>query len=123
MSRRKIATYVSGFAKDGMLPGDIVEELAAYLIDTGRQHELTLIVRTIEDILEQKGVVIATATSAHGLDDSLKEQLKNFINADEFYLREIIEPAVIGGVRLKTPSKTLDTTIAHKLTLLQSAKV
>ena len=123
MSRRKIATYVSNSVKDGKIPSQIVTELAAYLIESGRLHELSLIVRTVEDILEQKGIVIATTTSAHELDDTFKTQLKNHIDANEIYLREVINPAVIGGVRLKTPSKTLDTTIAHKLSLLQGAKV
>ena len=122
LSRRKLATYVADRVENGVVPDVALLELAGYLIETGRQRELTLVVRAIEDVLEQRGIVVATITSARPLDETTKQDLTGVVTSSEVHLREVIDPSVIGGARLQTPSATLDTTIAHKLTLLQSAK-
>ncbi len=123
ISRRKMATYIADSVADGLIPAAKLEELAAYIIDSRRQRELTLIVRAIEDALAERGVVVATVTSAFPLDEALRTAVASQVDATEVRLREVIDPSVIGGVRLQTPSAALDTTIAHKLTLLQGAKV
>lgn len=123
LSRRKLARYVADRVTDGTIPEEVLQELAAYLVESDRQRELVLIVRAIEDILEERCIVIATVTTAHKTDSSLAASLQTRINAKELYVREVVNPKVIGGVRLQTPSKTFDSTIAHKITLLQNAKV
>ena len=123
LSRRKLAGYVADSVRDGVVPGDIIAELAAYLIETGRQRELTLIIRTIEDVLAERGMVVATVTSATPLDDALRQAVIARLQADDVRLRDVVNPSVIGGVKVQTPSQTFDTTIAHKLTLLRGAKL
>lgn len=122
LSRRKIARYVADTVAQGSVPETVVRELAAYVIESGRERELELIVRAIEDELEQRGVVVATVTSARPIDDTLRGELARQIDGKEVRLREIVEPGVIGGVRVQTPSRQMDATIKHKLTLLRGAK-
>ena len=123
LSRRKLAQYVVANSKDGIVPSDIIDELAAYLVSSGRQRELTLVVRAIEDMFEESGVVIATVTSARPLDGVVRERLVEKIDAEEVHLREVIDETIIGGLKLETPSASVDVTVRHKLSLLGSAKV
>ncbi|HPR09197.1 F0F1 ATP synthase subunit delta [Candidatus Saccharibacteria bacterium] len=122
LSRRKIAEYVANTTKDGVVPTGVIAELAAYLADSHRTRELPLVVRTIEDVLAERGQVVARVTTARGLDDSIKQSIRAQINAKEVYFAEAVDPSVIGGVRVETPGKTLDATIIRKLNSIRSAK-
>lgn len=122
LSRRKIARYAADATTNGKVPEAVVREVAAYLLESRRERELELIVRAIEDELEQRGIVVATVTSARPIDDTLRGELARHIDGKDVRLREVVDPNVIGGVRLQTPSRQLDATIKHKLTLLRGAK-
>ncbi len=122
LSRRSIAQYVASKTVDGRVPADVVQELAAYLLENGRTREVEQVVRAIYDALEAKGEVVAEATTAHKLSEEAVAALKNLVGGKKLHLSQKIQPEVIGGIKLETPSAYLDTTIAHQLTLLASAK-
>lgn len=122
LSRRKIAAYVASHVESGMVPAAVIQEVAAYLVGTGTQRQAELVVRAIEDALSEHGVTVATVTTARPLDDETRTSITKHIGTREVYLRETTDPGVIGGMRLQTPDASLDTTIAHKLTLLRGAK-
>lgn len=123
LSRRKIAEYVVSQLHDGRIPERVIQEVAAYLYETRRIRESTLVVRAIEEALADHGVVVATVTSARPLSEQLREQLVEHLGDATVYLREVVDPSVIGGVRLQTPDAAFDATIAHKLNGLRAAKV
>ena len=118
LSRRKIAAYVADRVQQGAVPEQVLMEVAAYLYESRRLREMTLVVRAIEDALLERGTVVATVTSARPLDDQLKQ-----IGAGEVHLREGVDPSVLGGLRVQTPEASYDATIAHKLNGLRAAKV
>lgn len=122
ISRRKIANYVA----DGIVHGEEVSKLlrqaAAYLIDSKRTREADLLTRAIEDALEERGTTIATVTTARSLDDELRGAISALVGAKTVVLREIVDPTVLGGANIETPSSRLDATIKHKLTVLREAK-
>lgn len=122
ISRRKIANYVA----DGIVHGEEVSKLlrqaAAYLIDSKRTREADLLTRAIEDALEERGTIIATVTTARSLDDKLRNAISALVDAKTVVLREIVDPTVLGGANIETPSSRLDATIKHKLTVLREAK-
>ena len=122
LSRRKLALYVVASAKDGVIPVGIMKKVAAYLIDTGRTREVELVARAIEDELAEKGTVVATVTSAFPLDEALRMAVEDEIGAQTFALKEVVDPSVLGGVRIDMPGKRLDATLSRKLTMLRSAK-
>lgn len=123
LSRRKIAAYVAARVKNGVVPADVLTEVAAYLYETRRLREITLVVRAIEDALMEQGTVIATVTSARPLDEQLRAAVTSQLGTAEVHLREVVDPAVIGGLRVQTPEASYDGTIAHKLNGLRAAKV
>lgn len=123
LSRRKIAAYAAARVKGGRIPESIIQEIAAYLIESRRTRELPLVVRAIEDALAASGQVVATVTTARPLDDELKTAVKALVGSDTVYIREVVNPGVLGGVRLQTPDASYDGTLAHKLQALRAAKV
>ncbi|QQS19498.1 F0F1 ATP synthase subunit delta [Candidatus Saccharibacteria bacterium] len=123
LSRRKIATYVASQAQNGVVPEHVVEEVAAYLMESRRVRELPLVVRAIEDALADRGVVVATITSARPLDDALRAAVREQTGGTEVHLREIIDPRVLGGIRLQTPDASYDGTVQNKLQALRAVKL
>lgn len=123
LSRRKLAHYVASHASNGRVPEAVVQEVAAYLVESRRLREMPLVVRAIEDALAERGVVVATVTSARPLDDTLREAIKAQAGGEEVHLREVVDPSVIGGVRVQTPDTSYDGTVQHKLQALRAAKV
>lgn len=123
LSRRKISAYVADQVKDGVIPETVLKEVGAYLYEERRLRELGLIVRAIEDALYERGIVIATVTSAQPLDEQLRAIIIERINAGSVYLREEVDPSVIGGLRLQTPEASMDSTLVHKLKGLAAAKM
>lgn len=123
ISRRKLAQYCSDRIEHGAALAHLIDELAAYLIESGRIREAELVVRAIEDELAARGTVIARVTTAHPLDDALRADIKRQIGATNVYVDEIIDPSVLGGVRIETPNELLDATMKRNLLALRQAKI
>lgn len=121
LSRTKIANYAADQLQAGN--SEVVRDIAAYLVETGRTREAEPIVRTILDRLEQDGIVLADVTSVSGIDETIKSELMRLVGARQLELREHVDPAVLGGIRLETPSRRLDGTYAHRLTQLRERKI
>lgn len=125
LSRRTIARHVA----DQLLKGDadIMQQLAAFLIDTRRTRELELIVRDTEDALAARGVMIASVASARELTVDAKKAITAFISqtsgASTVHLRPSVDSSLLGGVKIDLPGQELDTTLRRKLTQLKSNKV
>ena len=124
LSRRAIAEYISAGLIDGTSKKTLLTQLAAYLVESRRTKELDLIVRDIEFNLSQKGVVQTTITSAFDLSAETKKALEAFVKsktkATQVSLTSVVEPSVIGGVKISIPGRELDQTVAHKLTVLKT---
>lgn len=122
LSRRKLARYIADQIARHGVSTELLDELAAYLIDTRRERETELVVRMIEQELADRGIVIAEVTSAHPLDETMKERIEQLLDTKTLYLREKIDSGVLGGIRIDTPGKRLDATLAHKITALRALK-
>ncbi|MGK2896089.1 MAG: F0F1 ATP synthase subunit delta, partial [Candidatus Saccharimonadales bacterium] len=101
-------------------PKDVMRELAAYLIDTGRLRERELVLQDIERQLATRGMVLATVVSARQLSAEARTLLEDLVKTEygsvtKVALREVIDESVIGGVRLDMPGKQLDATVRTKL--------
>lgn len=124
LSRRKIAIFVT----DRLLAGthqahEVLRELAAYLVTERRTRELDLIVRDIEAMLAQNGVVVADIASARPLDEAVKAEITAMLGAKSVQLRESVDETLLGGIRIDTPGKRFDGTIRHKLNALRAKQL
>lgn len=123
ISRRKLADYIVNRIERGDGVAKVVEELAAYLIDTRRTREVMLIVRSIEDELAARGTVVAHVQSARPLSNEMKEAIQRLLNASTVHLNEEVDPALIGGIRIEAPGKRLDATVKRKILALGQVKM
>ena len=129
MSRRKLAKY----AAEQILAGNdaVLEEIAGFLVHEKHEREVELLARDIEAELAAHGTVVATVESARALDLATKDEIKNLLSSKtnasdqdvKVLLRESIDQALIGGFKLRTPTATLDATIAKKLNDLRAKKI
>lgn len=124
LSRRAMAEYMAAVILSGEKSGPAVKRLAGYLVDSGRTRELTLILRDVAYLLSQQGIVNATVTSARELEAETLRAIERFIaastKASKVSVDTVLEPAVLGGVKLSLPGKELDQTIAAQLTILKT---
>jgi F0F1-type ATP synthase delta subunit len=123
ISRRKLAMYIADSLEKGASLSALLRELAAYLVLTKRTREAELVVRAVEDTLAERGSVIARVTTAHPLDATLRREIEQLVDAKTVHLYEIVDPEVIGGVRIETPGAFLDATLKRKLLALRQAKL
>jgi len=123
LSRRAIATYVA----EQLTAGDskkVVLQLAAYLVDTRRTKELSLIIRDIQFYLSEAGAVSGVVTTASELTAETKKAVEKYIKeqtgAKTVALDSLIDPSVIGGVKVSIPGRELDATVSRSLTVLKT---
>lgn len=123
ISRRKLADYVAREIEAGSDIRQLIDQVAAYLIEAGRERDVELMRRTIEIALAHRGIIVANVTTAHPLSATERKAIIAKIDAQRVYLRESVDPAVIGGVRIETPGRRFDATIARHLSRLSALKI
>lgn len=127
LSRRQIADYFAKQIIDGAKLSEISNQLAAFLIDTRRTRELSLIIRDIESYLANSGVVIADVTTVEAIDDeiyqSVESVVKRFYSVSKLHIRQHRDASILGGLRIKLPDGEFDSTLKHKLTHLNTIKL
>jgi len=129
VSRKKLAKY----AAEQILAGNdaVLEEIAGLLIYEKHEREVDLLVRDIEAELAERGEIVASVESARALDDSTRRKIEQFLasaasdknSKPKVSLRESIDPTLIGGFKLQTPTATLDATVSKKLNDLRAKKI
>ena len=123
ISRRKLAEYVADRSKNGKVPARALAEVAAYLQETRRVREIPLVVRTIEDVLAERGQVVARVTTARGAETGLLDQIKTQLGASDLYVEESVEPSLLGGVKVQTPGRSLDASLSSRINSIRKAKL
>ena len=129
VSRKKLAKY----AAEQILAGNdaVLEEIAGLLIYEKHEREVDLLVRDIEAELAERGEIVASVESARALDDNTRRKIEQFLTTvasdknskPKVSLRESIDPTLIGGFKLRTPTATLDATVSKKLNDLRAKKI
>lgn len=124
LSRRLIARYVAEQLLAGADHKHLSKLLAGYLLDTRRTSELPLLIRDIQLQLAEGGYVAGRISSAHELSSATTKQLELFTKqqtgADTVFLDWSVDASLIGGFKLETPGRILDTTLSRKLTILRT---
>ena len=122
-SRRKLARYVA----ERLMNNDVtvVDEVAALLSHEKRQREVDLLVRDIQAELAERGLTVATVESARALTNEARSAIMTLLKKPQtvVQLSEVVRPELIGGFKLRTPTATLDATIANKLNDVRAKKI
>lgn len=124
LSRRTLATHFANEVLAGASVKKLSRQLAAYLVESRRTSELSLMTREIQYRLSEKGHVMGTVTTAHELSAATKTAIEAFAkqqsNAKSLRLDVIVDESVLGGVKLDLPGHELDATISRQLTNLKT---
>jgi F0F1-type ATP synthase delta subunit len=120
LSRRKLSIHVASRLAKGESKKTVLRDIAAYLIDTGRKNEATLIVRDVEAMLADTGTAIGTVTSARPLSNQAIQSVESFIKQHDkritqVILRQDVDESLIGGMKLELPGVQLDASVKAKL--------
>lgn len=123
LSRRKLAQFVASELLGGN--DGVTNQLAAYLLESRRTRESELIVRDVEEILAERGIVIAEITTARAVDAQTKKAISSFIETmrgGSVHLRERVDPEVLAGIRIELPDSSMDITAQSRLRALAAHK-
>lgn len=123
VSRRVLARSVAAQLVAGTPSETIVPRLAAYIVDSRLRTQTDQIISDIAYELSRQGVVEATVTTVRPLTKELRERIDRYIydheRASAVVLDEVVDPALIGGVIIETPSSRLDASVATTLKKLK----
>ena len=124
LSRRVLARHIATQLIEGEKPSVLTAQLAAYLIEHRKTDQLDTIIRDIAHQLAEAGYVEATVTAAHELtketEAAVAKLVKSATAAKSVTVTARVDESVLGGVRIETPGRTLDATIAHQLQTLKT---
>lgn len=119
-SRSVIAQVIARRSETTTDVRQLGRSVAAYLLDAGRSGELASIMRDVMAYRTEQGQVEVLAVCAHPLTDSVRSIIREKIaeqypDASTIMVSEILDPGVIGGVRLELANQQLDLTVRAKL--------
>lgn len=124
LSRRALAIHYATGVLAGVAPKKLSLELGAYLIESRRTKELSLMIRDIQYYLAEEGYVTGSVTTAHEISESLRNAIqvyaKKKTGATALKLDPVIDEKVLGGIKIDLPGHELNTTIARQLTILKT---
>jgi F0F1-type ATP synthase delta subunit len=117
ISRAQVASYVAD-----KLPrdrGNAIMQAAAWLVATGRQNQARYLTRDVAHALAQRGYLLVRVESARTLSPEAYRGIESYIvsdsNAQQVEFESIIDPSLIGGVKIETPGRELDASVRRKL--------
>ena len=98
------------------------QQIAAYLLQTGRVKELDLLVRDMEKQQSHKdGTLEITATSAFDLPKSTQAAIESLFNAKKKVLHQKTDPSLVGGVRVRAQDQVIDLSVRTRLQRLKNS--
>ncbi len=120
ISRHKLVEIIAEQTLDIRDNSKLAREVAAYLITEHRSDDLNPIMRDVMQYRHDKGIVEATAVSAHDLTPEIIKDVHNVLDAEFPDAKEIIvttkyDPSLVGGVRIDLANQQLDLTVRAKL--------
>lgn len=100
----------------------LADTVATYLVANRRTGELDAIMREVARLREQRdNVTEVTATSAYKLNDAAHKAITALLGGKKLIINEVVDPEVLGGVRLETSELQLDLTVRNRLNQLKAA--
>jgi len=103
---------------------DLTLSFFRIITEKNREEILPLIAKEFHNAYnEHKGIGKASVTTAVPLDNELRGEIltlaKKVIGKPNVELKEEVDPAIIGGFILNAGSQQIDSSIKHKLKILQ----
>jgi F-type H+-transporting ATPase subunit delta len=99
---------------------DLSQEIAAYLLSEGRTGELDSLLRDVMQVRAENGIVEVSAISSHEISAVVRADIEAIVrelqpHASSVIISEVLDPSVIGGVKLEFANEQLDLSVRAKL--------
>ncbi len=119
-SRTRLARLVADQTLKNGVSKRFDREIAAYLLSEGRVNELDSLLRDVQNDWAEAGHVEVMAHSAYPLTAAIRADIRREVKkvhpgAKQIVINEVVDPNVVGGVRLNLPNRQLDLSIRSKL--------
>lgn len=125
ISRRQMAVYAAKAISAGQT--GIVDQLAAYLSETGRKKEVDLLVRDIEKALQAQGIVVVRVKTAFGLEvdqrTKVERMIKQRYDAKRVVIAQSKDDNLLGGIVVNVAGEELDSSLRRNINRLRAVKV
>lgn len=94
--------------------------IAAYLLEERRTADLESLIRDILQYRLEHGIVEATVVTAHDLSREVIQDVQQLLHKEYPHARKLnidalVNPSVVGGLRIELPNEQLDMTVQTKL--------
>ena len=118
--RTRIARTIADRTLKSGSSSELAKEIAAYLLSENRIGELDSILRDVQADWAEAGYVEVLASSAHPISADIRANITNQVtslypDAKQVIVTEVLDPEVIGGVRLGLANQQLDLSVEAKL--------
>lgn len=118
--RTRIANTVADRTLKGGSTADVAKEVAAYLLAENRVGELGSVLRDVQAAWAEAGYVEVLASTAHPLSTDVRAKItaqvkELYPNAKQVIVTEVLDPTIVGGVRLSLANQQLDLSVEAKL--------
>ncbi|MCU0667493.1 MAG: F0F1 ATP synthase subunit delta [Patescibacteria group bacterium] len=122
LSRSLVARFVASniVTKKDLDRSNLVEQMAAWLVDTKQARRSQYLLGDVSWHLQQKGYIVATVKTARTLDEPTRIRVIDFIKLQyeqnvTVELIEQIDESLIGGLVITTASGVYDVSVLQKL--------
>jgi F-type H+-transporting ATPase subunit delta len=118
--RNRISKTIAARTLKGGSGKKLAQEIAAYLLTERRTSELNSVLRDVQADWAEAGHVEVVASSAHSLSAAVRSNIDKQVKqlypaAKQIIVTEVIDPEIIGGVRLSLANQQLDLSVEAKL--------
>lgn len=117
MTRMEIAQYVAENLRTGRSLA--IDQAAAWLVSSGKTRQSRYLVRDVAAIIARTGYIFVKVTTARPMSAGSRLSIEDFVKtatgASSVELELEVDPKVVGGVRIETPTAVLDGTVRTSL--------
>ena len=124
-SKRRIALAVVAQLEAGEAVSTVMRRLAAFIVTERMQSQLDLVLRSIKEVMAERGQVVAEVITARQLGSELRTAIKQYVidssDAEHVSLDETVDESLLGGVIIRTPGRELDASLRTALRKLRTS--
>ena len=100
----------------------VAKEVSKFLVQCKRTKDLSKIMRELSRLqYERDNVQEVTMTSAHKMNESVKQKILKQMNVEHYVINEVIDEDLIGGVRIESNDSIFDLSVRNRLQKLKAS--
>ena len=100
----------------------VAKEVSKFLVQSKRTKDLSKIMRELSRLqYERDNVQEVTMTSAHKLNETVKQNILKQMNIEHYVINEVIDEDLIGGVRIESNDSIFDLSVRNRLQKLKAS--